>query len=207
MESSIPQNDKERVLKFFEVFSTENMDRMLNLLRSDYSEQFLKGFGLYSKYKIYLVGPFSFHKKELVLLQKEFDKHLEDFAITAVFGRKNDDTIEEKEIEKKEDILLDSYVELARMAKKFLDDSTQTQEQASKNETRLIHKDNDGNYIFAGKRIKFGEAIYKDIFDILYINGDQNGFVSYRNIDKELLKRGQVETDGEEKSVKRIRNV
>lgn len=71
----------------------------------------------------------------------------------------------------------------------------------------LVTKDSSGNYSYRGKRIEMEqETIYYKTFDILYISGDQNGFVSYEDIEKNLIKRELPESQTEEKRNKRIVN-
>ncbi len=61
----------------------------------------------------------------------------------------------------------------------------------------IIEVDHKRNYLYKGQLIKMPQnTLYYNIFDILYSGGDQDGFISYENITKELIKRKKwKETD------------
>ena len=73
---------------------------------------------------------------------------------------------------------------------------------------RLITKSqDDGDYLFKGKRISASKAtLCHDVFDILFSNHDQEGFLSYQSIDDYLVKWGHPQIDDEGKRAKRIQN-
>ncbi len=70
----------------------------------------------------------------------------------------------------------------------------------------LIIKSGD-DYYLRGLKIDFGEDTqYKDVFDILYLNSLQGGFVSYETINNELtLSKGWKQVP-DKKIKKRIQN-
>jgi len=72
---------------------------------------------------------------------------------------------------------------------------------------RLISKNSSGDYFYNGKMIEMDqETIYHKIFDILFTSGDQDGFISYEDIEKELVKRGLLEIENKVARNKRISN-
>ena len=82
-----------------------------------------------------------------------------------------------------------------------------TNRDATKNENRLIHKDETGCYSYNDQPIKMGtNTIYYKIFDALFLHHDQNGLLSYKDIEHYLVKNGEEEIDNDEKRNKRINN-
>lgn len=72
---------------------------------------------------------------------------------------------------------------------------------------RLIEKDERGNFFYDGKRIEMArETLYYKLLDILYEKNDQSGFVSYDEIEKGFVTRGENPAGELEKVVKRISN-
>ena len=73
---------------------------------------------------------------------------------------------------------------------------------------RLIEKDARGNYLYDGQKIEVStEPIYYKAFDILFSNADQDGFLSYTDIEKELVKRNAPSSKDDATRNKRINNV
>ncbi len=71
----------------------------------------------------------------------------------------------------------------------------------------LIRKDSRGDYFYDGKRIEMSkETIYYNVFDVLYSECDQDGFLSYVDIETQLVKRGFAESRDEAARKKRINN-
>ena len=73
---------------------------------------------------------------------------------------------------------------------------------------RLIAKHtDDGDYFYDGKRIIVNrKRLYYDVFDILFLHSDQDGFLSYKEIDDYLIKQNRPLLDDEGKRNKRIQN-
>lgn len=73
---------------------------------------------------------------------------------------------------------------------------------------RLIEKDARGNYFYDGQKIEVStEPIYYKAFDILFSNVDQDGFLSYADIEKELVRRDVPPSKDDATRNKRINNV
>ncbi|OHB23133.1 MAG: hypothetical protein A2939_01920 [Parcubacteria group bacterium RIFCSPLOWO2_01_FULL_48_18] len=71
----------------------------------------------------------------------------------------------------------------------------------------LIDRDSNGNYFYNGKRIEMNrEAIYYKIFDALYLRGNQDGFLSYEDIENHLIKNGVSTSNTKAERNKRILN-
>jgi len=71
----------------------------------------------------------------------------------------------------------------------------------------LITRDRYGDYHFNEKKVVMNkETTYYQIFDILFLEGEQNGFLSYEEIEKALTKRGYPESKTDESRNKRINN-
>jgi|SRR3989338_3957398 len=74
--------------------------------------------------------------------------------------------------------------------------------------SRLVEKDVRGNYLYDGQKIEVSkEPMYYKAFDILLSNADQDGFLSYADIEKALVKSGVPEAENEKTRNKRINNV
>ncbi len=73
---------------------------------------------------------------------------------------------------------------------------------------RLITKHpNDGDYFYQDKRIKVNKrTLYYDVFDILFLYSDQDGFLSYGQIENYLIAQKYPHIEGKEKRNKRIQN-
>ncbi len=71
---------------------------------------------------------------------------------------------------------------------------------------KLVEMDSNGGYLYDQKRIEMGRSIYSDIFDILFMFNDQNGFLSYNDIEKELVNRDRDPISLDELRNKRINN-
>lgn len=75
-------------------------------------------------------------------------------------------------------------------------------------QARLIEKDAQGDFLFDGKIITMGKGSeYCLLFEILLDYSDQNGFLSYENIEKFLIKSGLVPENDTGKRNKRIQNL
>ncbi|GEM_PF-2489867 len=80
-------------------------------------------------------------------------------------------------------------------------------ETKDKNDNFLISKNNQGEYLYNGQKIEMNTTtIYYKIFDILYSHHDQNGFLSYENIEKYLRKCDEQSIEDEVVRDKRIKN-
>lgn len=78
---------------------------------------------------------------------------------------------------------------------------------AEPKEERLIYKDGSGDYFYNGQGIKIGQDTnHYIVLDIMFNRSDQDGFLSYENIEDELVKRGLKETENTEARNKRINN-
>jgi hypothetical protein len=77
-----------------------------------------------------------------------------------------------------------------------------------KNIVRLIAKhQDDGDYFYKDKRIVVNrKTLYYDVFDILFSYSDQDGFLSYEQIESNLVKRKYSRAEDDEKRNKRIQN-
>jgi hypothetical protein len=77
-----------------------------------------------------------------------------------------------------------------------------------KNIVRLIAKhQDDGDYFYKDKRIVVNrKTLYYDVFDILFSYSDQDGFLSYEQIESNLVKRKYSRAGDDEKRNKRIQN-
>jgi hypothetical protein len=73
---------------------------------------------------------------------------------------------------------------------------------------RLITKHpDDGDYFRQDKRIKVNKrTLYYDVFDILFLESDQDGFLSYEQIENYLVKRKHPHIEDGGKRNKRIQN-
>ena len=72
---------------------------------------------------------------------------------------------------------------------------------------KLLIKNNMGDYLYDSKRIEVAKkTIYYDVFDILFLNNDQDGFLSYEDIEKKLVKKGHASLEDKTKRNKRILN-
>lgn len=90
--------------------------------------------------------------------------------------------------------------EIQQKDKKSIDSQTS-------NQPRLISRDQNSNYLYASKQIKMSKGtLYFVVFDILFLQGDQDGFLSYEDIEKHLVRRGFQESGGNEARNKRINN-
>lgn len=75
------------------------------------------------------------------------------------------------------------------------------------NSNLLISKDTRGDYFYDGKKIDVQkDTIYYKAFDILFTNSDQEGFLSYADIEKELIEKGVPSTHSDPSRNKRINN-
>ena len=81
-------------------------------------------------------------------------------------------------------------------------------EKAPKSVNRLIEKhQDDGDYSYNGQRIIITKGtVYYDVFDILILHAGQEGFLSYKEIDDELVKRKRPRIEDAGKRDKRIQN-
>ncbi|PJE51573.1 MAG: hypothetical protein COV29_00230 [Candidatus Yanofskybacteria bacterium CG10_big_fil_rev_8_21_14_0_10_36_16] len=72
---------------------------------------------------------------------------------------------------------------------------------------RLISK-NKSAYFYKSKQIVFDseETDYFRVFDVLYENSGQDNFLSYENIDKEMVRRGSPKLIDDQQKIKRIHN-
>jgi len=71
----------------------------------------------------------------------------------------------------------------------------------------LITRDKNGDYFYNGRRIEMShENLYYQLFDILFLRCDQSGFISYEDIEKELVKREHPESQTTYSRNKRINN-
>ena len=71
----------------------------------------------------------------------------------------------------------------------------------------VLTKNPSGDYFYEGKRIDISRnTIYYDVFDILFLKCDQGGFLSYEDIEAELIKRGRPPLDNAGERNKRIQN-
>lgn len=71
----------------------------------------------------------------------------------------------------------------------------------------LLENDVRRDYYYDGKRIEMShETIYYKIFDIVFSHCDQQGFISYANIEKHLVRRGCPASTNAEVRNKRINN-
>ena len=72
---------------------------------------------------------------------------------------------------------------------------------------RLITKDTRGDFFYDGKHIEMNkDSIYYQLLDILFSHTDQQGFVSYEDIEKYLVQYSNPETTTSEERNKRISN-
>lgn len=72
---------------------------------------------------------------------------------------------------------------------------------------RLIHKDAHGDFFYDGKRIEMSQGtIYYKVFDVLYEQADQRGFLSYEKIEKFLVNSGMEGIENVMGRNKRITN-
>ncbi|MEN9582493.1 MAG: hypothetical protein RL641_447 [Candidatus Parcubacteria bacterium] len=89
-------------------------------------------------------------------------------------------------------------------AKKFLAKTNLSDKKYS----RLIEKDGRGDYFYDGQKIEVTkETTYFKTFDILFSNADQDGFLSYGDIEKQLVKKNVQPSPSDTAKVKRINNV
>jgi len=71
----------------------------------------------------------------------------------------------------------------------------------------LITRDKNGDYFYNGRRIEMShETLYCQLFDILFLRCDQSGFISYEEIERELVKREYPESQTTYSRNKRINN-
>lgn len=71
----------------------------------------------------------------------------------------------------------------------------------------LISRDKNGDYFYSGRRIEMNhETLYYQLFDILFLYCDQGGFISYENIERELIKKESPESETETSRNKRVNN-
>lgn len=95
-------------------------------------------------------------------------------------------------------IIREESIKLAKRAK---------EDSVVKKPNRLIYKDNNGDYFYDDKRILMGQGSdYYKVFDILVTQADQNGFISYEDMEIELVKRDLTESKDVEARNKRINN-
>lgn len=72
---------------------------------------------------------------------------------------------------------------------------------------RLVTRDNRSSYFYDGKPIEMNkEAIYYKIFNALSLKSDQDGFLSYADIEVELVKQGLPGVEDDDIRNKRINN-
>jgi hypothetical protein len=81
-------------------------------------------------------------------------------------------------------------------------------EKPPKSVNRLIMKHpDDGDYFYNGQRIIITKGtVYYDVFDILFLHAGQEGSLSYKEIDDELVKRKHSRIEDAGKRGKRIQN-
>ncbi|HEY4505802.1 MAG TPA: hypothetical protein VJG67_03885 [Candidatus Paceibacterota bacterium] len=73
--------------------------------------------------------------------------------------------------------------------------------------SHLIEKDTRGNYFYDGKKIEISkEPFYYIAFDTLFSDGDQDGFLSYKDFEKQFLKKDVVPAQDDLIRNKRINN-
>lgn len=93
--------------------------------------------------------------------------------------------------------------EYRQQTKEFLEKPTAKNQEVR----RLIHKDKSGDFYYKDKKIVIPTGtLYYDIFDLLLTQSDQNGFLSYKQIEEMLNDRGHAPTGDEEKRNARIQN-
>src|SRR3989344_505550 len=226
----IPRNDTEKVMRFFEVMSYDEMDNLFGmastLLESslEYKRKTMGKFtinipqfkGILRKYYNYCHDPLSpLDDPKLRELQLELFRNFKPLyrALMSIASSEYGDRFSEprkdkmqKEIPILEDVFYKSYKALADSGTAFIKSKPMSEKIINNSDNYLIAKDNEGDYLYKNKRMEFGEAIYKDVFDILYTNGDQDGFISYDNLEKALGKRGYEKIHDSDKSKKRIKN-
>ena len=72
----------------------------------------------------------------------------------------------------------------------------------------LIEADHKRNYLFKGQLIKMPQStLYYNIFDIIYNEQDQNGFVSFKKIVDELVKRNIWQDVNKKRNADIINNI
>ncbi|GEM_PF-3146823 len=76
-----------------------------------------------------------------------------------------------------------------------------------KDQDKLLHKDKHGVYSYDKKKIEMdNNNLYYKVLDALYSHADQNGFLSYKDIEKQLITAGEEEMLDESKRNRRIIN-
>jgi hypothetical protein len=92
--------------------------------------------------------------------------------------------------------------------KTALEKQPTTLEKSLKSIVRLIAKhQDDGDYFYKDKRIVVNrKTLYYDVFDILFLYSDQEGFLSYEQIESKLVERNHLRAKDDEKRNKRIQN-
>ncbi len=84
---------------------------------------------------------------------------------------------------------------------------TRSKDATGSAQRRLIEKDPRGDYFYDGKFITFAkDTLPFKVFDALYSHSDQEGFLSYKDIEAYLVKSGEPESETDEKRNKRIIN-
>jgi hypothetical protein len=72
---------------------------------------------------------------------------------------------------------------------------------------RLLEKDTTGDFFYNRKRVELSrEAIYYQVLDAVYSRADQNGFASYKVIERHFLECGRPAKSNDAKRNKRINN-
>ena len=72
---------------------------------------------------------------------------------------------------------------------------------------KIISRNEDGNYLYEKKLIIVAKnTIYYRVFDIMFLDSGQEGFLSYFDIDKKLQQRGEQKIQDKRKRETRIRN-
>ena len=72
---------------------------------------------------------------------------------------------------------------------------------------RLIEKDARGDYFYYGKIVQLSKnTLPFKVLDALYSSSNQDGYLSYEDIEKHLIKSGEVEAGTEAERSKRIIN-
>jgi hypothetical protein len=79
---------------------------------------------------------------------------------------------------------------------------------AKNNIIRLITKhEDDGDYFYMDRRINVNRnTLYYDVFDILFLNSNSDGYLSYKGIESHLVERKHPHIEDNGKRDKRIQN-
>jgi len=72
---------------------------------------------------------------------------------------------------------------------------------------RLVEKDTNGDFFYDRQRVRLSKiAIYYQVLDALYSKADQNGFMSYKDIESYLVGHGRPVAKDKEKRNRRVNN-